>query len=240
MSSVLNERSSTDGAFGVSSAGYWWGRGGALLLRLLHYLTPGPFALWALLYADDGLVAGHGAQCEAALLFHLFLLEVLGTPLKWRKVRGGTEVEWIGYFLDLGRFTMGISVSRANWCVRWLRDKARERRAPLGELREGLGRLVFATGPLEHLRPLLGPLFAWAAAGGRHTRPLMPPMLLIILGFLADQLEESRTSCCRDPMSDLGEVFRLDAKAAGDEVAVGGWISRGGGDARRRAGSRCS
>ena len=63
--------------------------------------------------------------------------------------------------MDVGRFEIGISVKRAGWAVRWLEDKARERRARLGELREGLGRLQFIAGPLEHLRPFLGPLYAW-------------------------------------------------------------------------------
>ena len=91
---------------------------------------------------------------------HLLILEVLGTPIKWSKVRGGVQIDWIGYWLDLGRFELGVSEGRAAWAVRWLTDKARERRVPLGELREGLGRLVFVAGLLEHLRPLLGPLFA--------------------------------------------------------------------------------
>ena len=80
--------------------------------------------------------------------------------MKWEKVRGGVQAEWVGYPLDLGRFEIGITKSRAVWAVRWLTDKATERRVPLGELRDGLGRLTFIAGPLEHLRPLLGLLFA--------------------------------------------------------------------------------
>ena len=44
-------------------------------------------------------------------MFHLFLFAVLGTPLKWSKVREGLELEWAGYLLDFGRFEMGISAS---------------------------------------------------------------------------------------------------------------------------------
>ena len=42
------------GTFGVGSAGYWWSRGGAALLRVSHYCAGPSNALWALLYADDG------------------------------------------------------------------------------------------------------------------------------------------------------------------------------------------
>ena len=37
-------------------------------------------------------------------MFHLFILVVIAVPLAWHKVRGGVEAEWIGYWLDLGRF----------------------------------------------------------------------------------------------------------------------------------------
>ena len=105
----------------------------------------------------------------------------------------------------------------------------RSRRAPgpLGELREGLERLTFIAGPLEHLRPLLGQLFAWASGGPRIARPLLPVMILIIMDFLAEQLRGSRSSGCREATKDQGELFRLDAKAAGNEVAIGGWLSQG-------------
>ena len=42
------------GTFGVASAGYWWGRAGACLIRLMHYLLGYDHAIWALLYSDDG------------------------------------------------------------------------------------------------------------------------------------------------------------------------------------------
>ena len=133
----------------MGSAGYWWGRAGALLVRLSHYLPPTHlWRLWLLLYADDGMVTAGGSYFEHPLLFHLFLLQVLGTPLKWSKVRGGVELEWVVYWLDYSRFMMGISEARAVWVRNWLDSKVRERRVALGELKEALGRLVFVTGPL--------------------------------------------------------------------------------------------
>ena len=170
------------GTFGVGSAGHRWGRVGAALLRIVHYLTPRQLAIWLMLYADDGWATAQGPQL---LMFHLFVLTVLGTPLKWSKVRGGFELEWVGYLLDFGRLEIGISALRAQWCVTWLTDKVRERRVSLGELKEGLGRLVFAVGPLEHLRPLLGPFFVWASAGPRFACPRLPTMLLLLMEFMA-------------------------------------------------------
>ena len=53
-------------------------------------------------------------------------------------------------------------------------------------------------------------------------------MILLIMQFLAEQLGGGRTAGCRESSKDHGEVFRLDAKAQGNEVAIGGWLSLGG------------
>ena len=214
--------------FGVSSAGYWWGRAAGAIVRLTHYFLGHEDAIWALIYSDDGnLMAGEEWR-ERSLLLHLFVLVVLGVPLAWHKVRGGVEEEWIGYWLDYSRFEIGISESRTKWCIRWLRDTVSMRRVAFGEMREALGRLVFATGPLEFLRPILGPLFSWASAGPRHRRPKLPAMILLLLTFLADKLEVSHMAKCEDTSRDLGELFRLDASAGEKSVSVGGWLCAGG------------
>ena len=48
----------TVGTFGIASAGYWWGRAGAAVARLLHYLLGYQHAVWSLLYSDDGWIIG--------------------------------------------------------------------------------------------------------------------------------------------------------------------------------------
>ena len=103
-----------------------------------------------------------------------------------------------------------------------------EKRVPLGELREALGRLQFVAGPLEHLRPFLGPLYAWAGGGPKFALPELPVMLILIMKFLALELREARTTNCRTDGKQLGELFRLDAKADNETVAIGGWLSSGG------------
>ena len=41
-------------------------------------------------------------------------------------------------------------------------------------------------------------------------------------------LKQAHTAGCQESSKELGELFRLDAKAEGDDVAVGGWLSRDG------------
>ena len=83
----------------------------------------------------------------------------------------------------------------------------------MGELREGLGRLQFVGGPLEHIRPFLGPLYQWASAGPSYGRPLIPAMIHLILTFIASEVKRERMSRCPSKARHLGELFRLDAKA---------------------------
>jgi len=218
----------TVNTFGVGSAGYWWGRGGSAIIRLAHYMLGHEDALWSLLYADDGLNVGRTGYFERGLIMHLFVLVLLGLPLSWKKFKGGVTVEWVGYWLDAGRFEVGVTASRARWCVHWLEDRQAEGRVQLGELREALGRIQFVAGPLEHLRPFLGPLYAWACSGAKFGKPVLPVMLRLILGYLAKELKEARTSNCRLHGHHAGEVFRLDAKAEGEKVSVGGWLTKGG------------
>ena len=157
------------------------------------------------------------------MVLFMFLLAIINAPLSWHKMAGGIESEWVGYLLDVGRFRIGIAEARALWVARWLDDKVREKRVCLGELREGLGRLQFDAGPLEYLRPLLGPLYAWACAGPRYARPLLPVMILLIMQFIIKEVKREKMARCPSKARDLGEVFRFDAKAEGENVAIGGW-----------------
>ena len=52
-------------------------------------------------------------------------------------------------------------------------------------------------------------------------------MILLILRFLSAELKRMRMSKCAAKARDLGEVFRLDAKADKTEVAIGGWRCKG-------------
>jgi hypothetical protein len=211
------------GTFGVSSAGYWWGRAGGSLMRLGHYFVGFQDALWAMLYSDDGKLTGRTDYPEKGILLFLLVLVVVRLPLSWKKVRGGEQIEWIGYALDMSRFRVGVTALRAAWATRWLTDKATEGRVRLGELREGLGRLQFVAGPVEYIRPFLGPLYAWASIGPKFARPKLPVMVVLIMRYLATEISGNHMMDCEVAAEHLGEMFRLDAKAEGEKVAIGGW-----------------
>ena len=80
---------------------------------MAHYFIGYIDAVWSLLYSDDGKITGRTQNPERGILLHLLVLVVIRLPLSWKKVRGGTEVEWIGYLVDVGRFELGITAARA-------------------------------------------------------------------------------------------------------------------------------
>ena len=93
----------TVGTFGVSSAGYWWGRLGAAITRAGHYVLGHELATWILLFADDGkatITAGNLRKVPM-ILFAVFL--AFGFPIKWEKGERGPRVPVDRLFTGSGK-----------------------------------------------------------------------------------------------------------------------------------------
>eukprot|EP00974_Lingulodinium_polyedra_P114181 11054769-Lingulodinium_polyedra.AAC.1 len=50
----------------------------------------------------------------------ILILVSLGVPFRWDKFRGGTSFSWVGYWVDLHEFRLGVSATRASWVYEWL------------------------------------------------------------------------------------------------------------------------
>ena len=218
------------GTYGMAPAAYWWGRFAvATLVRLLHYLAGSETGLEILLYVDDHITLAcdkAGIVLSGALLYFLV---ALGVPWRWDKCRGGTQVDWIGYWLDLWKGQLGISERRAQWLAKWLAKQTGAGVTNMADFTAVLGRLCFAMGPLEYLRPFIAPLFAWAAAVGPRGVVQVPWSVAFILKFLEEEfVGEGRVEQIRVVAQDLGIAFRADAKAEDQCVRIGGWECVGG------------
>lgn len=154
----------TPGTFGVASAAYWFGRVIGVVVRCCHRIMGRHMGLLHLIYADDGWLTATGTRFWKKILMWLFLYELLETPITWKKVRGGAEVDWIGYHLDVASFATGINESKRTWILRWVDDKLKQGGVLGRELKSVLGRLSFVAGALRHVRPFLAPLFAWSSS----------------------------------------------------------------------------
>ena len=123
---VLACRSRTDsptvwlnrtGTFGIASAAFWFARLIGLVGRLSLRVLLDAF-VFALIYADDLhlLSGGPNRWLNLWMLLALFCLQ--GTPFSEKKWRGGLQLDWVGYWIDYGRFKLGISEKRCQWIIR--------------------------------------------------------------------------------------------------------------------------
>ena len=94
----------------------------------------------------------------------------------------------------------------------------------MGQFRTALGRLSFACGVLEWGRPFLAPMYTWWAKGNEHTTYELPRFVAAVMRHLAGQLARRRHYPCGSGGPTAGEPFRVDAKAEGQEVRIGGWL----------------
>ena len=178
---------------------------------------------------DDYKMLAGRAQDINLLGGIIFFWTAVGIPLRWDKSRGGTEVEWIGFFCDYWGSRLGISLKRATWLIDWMRKQVAARSADMADFTAVLGRLCFTMGPLDVLRPFVTPLYKWAAVAGMRGRRSLPWSVCFLLSFLSSELEnEGRVDRVRAIVADEGIAFKADAKAEGQLVVVGGWECRHG------------
>ena len=212
----------TVGTYGVSSASWWWGRIGALVLRLCHYLTG---IHYGFRFADDFLFISRpsGGQTLRPFLLVMLLLEVLQVPLKWEKTAGGPQVEWIGFLFDFERLTAGLSPKRSLWIKEWAQKALRQDIVVVRALKGFIGRLGFAAEVLRHLKPFMAPLYAWASKACDSSALTLPAAIRLTLSWLAHKVVDRPAIHMRPTIIQQGEKFRSDAKAEGELVVVGGW-----------------
>ena len=98
--------------------------------------------------------------------------------------------------------------------------------AQLGRnLRSTLGRCGFVARALDHIKPFLNPGFAWSAVLHTSAFHLLPEAIAAPRLWIRSKVAQMSVRHCRQLRHDSGEIFRVDAKAEGDCVVIGGWES---------------
>ena len=111
------------------------------------------------IYVDDFLWLLPKQAFAPMVALLIALLQVLGVPISWKKLRLGSSLAYLGRLLDLnGGFIARMSEDKSvkllraiNW---WLLHLRKVQRA---EIRQFLGLLVWATQIDLTLRPFLSP-----------------------------------------------------------------------------------
>ena len=215
----LNKR----GTYGIASAAYWWGRLAAMVHRALLYTTSSACPVWALLFADDWDICAQAPDLAKHWLLSLWVLELFQVPIQWRKCKGGHTYTWVGYEKCLQEFHLGISARRAAWIEQWMSRTLEQGRITRKEMQEAVGRLVFVYGALSWDRPFLAPLFAFIHTGDLHVSTPLPLFVKSILFWLRARLRQRRSFPCHIDHQWRGSLMRVDAKAEGMTIGVGGW-----------------
>ena len=216
------------GTFGIASAAYWWSRVAASVVRVMRYLLGADRAIFHLLYADDGLGMCDASHCVESMLLPFLIFDVLEVPMAWKKVRGGSKVSWIGYTIDTNGFMLGISDKKVEWVLSWVGKHLEEGGIVGRQMKAGLGRFSFIAGVLDHIKPFLGPLFAWSAAISPGSFLELPDAIGVLLSWVAMKVKTKFMRPCRSLRTEGGDIFRIDAKAEGDLIVVAGWETFGG------------
>ncbi len=212
------------GLFGISSAAYWWGRLAGAIVRLLHHISEPSMELWLLLVADDLKMESTARRPEEALLFVLWVLELLGVPLQWEKTEGGDVLNWVGYQFSYASHSLGLSESRASWAAAWCQRHAETGGARMSEFREGLGRLGFVVGALAYDAPFLSPLYSYAAVVKTSHYRILPTFVRLTMAYLASRIRRRRSYSCAQHGSALARGPRVDAMAEQGRIGIGGWL----------------
>ena len=130
--------------------------------------------------------------------------------------------QWIGCELDVKNFVKGISLKKQDWIVAWVEKRQAERRCGWKGPEVRLGRLTFVAGALSHVRPFLGVLFAWAAVLAMGTFASLPSAVALVLQLIKMEVQRRRLRPVSHVPVARVDFFRIDAKAEGQEIVLGG------------------
>ena len=119
-----------------------------------------------------------------------------------------------------------FSEKRASWLIGWFEKILDTGSLELEELAEVVGRMLFTYGALPYDLPFLAPLYQLSAHHGRQGSVRIPLYVRMTLSWLHDRLVTRRVATCAPVKVNLGNLFRVDAKAEGQEVVIGGWKPR--------------
>ena len=211
------------GTFGIGSAAYWWSRlvGGTGRLTMYLMLQAN---IWQLAFADDLEWVVQGADLMINLTLAIFFQVLMGLPFAWHKFAGGVTLEWVGYWLDYSRFAIGISEARARWLEKWCKEVLMNGGVKTNEMEEVLGRLGFAANALWHIRPWLGPLYAWVSATPSGCFLALPVTMKLILIMIQKEMSRGvATAALQEVDQGSQAIFRADAMASETRVGIGGY-----------------
>ena len=216
------------GTFGISSSAFLWSRLFGIIGRCSARFL---LTLWFyhLVFVDDVHANFAGRDKFQHLLMWLACFEMFGTPVAYKKFRGGLTSAFVGYELSYPDQRVGISESRGQWILKWVAEaRASKFVVSVRRFAEFLGRLGFVSRLLVWLKAHLAPLYSWRAAVNESSVARMPDTVILTLEYLDLTFRDMsfKVAAARTTKRE-GVAFRTDAKCADGYVVLGGWDCSG-------------
>ena len=157
---------------------------------------------WHMLVADDFLLESGrerisaSRSCPSSSLHRYWVSHCLG-------IKPSVEVHWYGSVSSCcWSLTRSVYLNvEADWFMRWATEIAAAPTVHMKAFEEGLGRIMFVAGALEHERPFLGPCmnFSHCTLVTRLAASPAPYAALVLDFLVAEHLEESSLRLQRVP-----------------------------------------
>ena len=94
----------------------------------------------------------------------------------------------------------------------------------MGSFEEGLGRIMFVAGALEHERPFLAPLYKFLTMHPRDSVRRVPPYVTFILRYVSRETSLKRHYDCGTKISSADCTPRVDVQASDCRSGISGWF----------------
>ena len=163
-----------------------------------------------------------GREYRFAIFSFFILAAVLGIPLSWQKTLGGSTLVWVGFELLLDSHRVGISQRRAEWSVRWTAEISAAPTVHMRTFEEGLGRIIFVAGTLEHERSFLGSPYKFLTMHPLSSVRRVLPYVAFVLQFLSRCISVNRHYDGNAFLGMSGVAPRVDAQASSTRTGIGG------------------
>lgn len=127
--------------FGARASGYYWSRVAGLMVRCFHNFLHVRHALFQ--YVDDLLILLEAATSPIWISILTVLCMCLGIPMSWHKTLFGPQVTWIGWNIDVQRWTVSITPDKRNKILQQLDSLLRSSTCDVKLLESITGRLLW-------------------------------------------------------------------------------------------------
>ena len=107
--------------------------------------------------------------------------------------------------------------------INWMTELLTNKHVQIYRLIEGLGRAGFVFGALEWERPFLSPLYTFASLHHPRAVKPIPVYALLALRYLVQRIKARRYYPCAEQRRAWPSAPRVDARATGSTIGIGGW-----------------